>query len=209
MNVGGGPPRLPLLRLRCSSTERLRSLLTREPQWGFVLPQVDNKAGDDAIARYRLRSDSFFVEVHFHRQGEQWVERDCQIVPGASVTLRLVLNDCDPARITKQLGIEPSRAWAKGDVEAPLSARGEGLWIREVLPAAMVYAEEKVQELLALLRSCAGWRTVVADPAVQWALITIQFYGCREQMSGLSLDRTVLEDLVALSLQVDVQVSAE
>jgi hypothetical protein len=73
----------------------------------------------------------------------------------------------------------------------------------------MVYAEEKVQELLALLRSCAGWRTVVADPAVQWALITIQFYGCREQMGGLSLDRTVLEDLVALSLQVDVQVSAE
>jgi hypothetical protein len=196
------------MRLRCSSGDLLRSLLAREPQWGHATPVVE-VAGEDAVACYRLRPESFFVVVRFRRQGDQWVERDGQIVPGSTVALRFVLGDLQPARVTRALGIEPSRAWAKGDLDAPRSARHEGLWIREVLPASTVYAEEKVQELIGLLRDRASVRKLVEDAQVAWAGITVRLAGCREQMGGLALDRSLLADVADLGLALDVQVSAE
>lgn len=208
MSDAAGPPRLPLMRLRCSSSDRLRSLLAREPQWGHATPTIEF-AGEEALACYRLRPESFFVMVRYRRQGDQWVERDGQIIAGSTVALRLVLGDLQPARVTRALGIEPTRAWAKGDPEAPRSARHEGLWIREVLPTSTVYAEEKVQELLALLRDRAAVRKIATDPQVAWAGIAVRFAGCREQMGGLSLDRSVLADFADLGLSLDVQVSAE
>jgi len=209
MAAPAGPPRLPLLRLRCSRADHLRALLERQPQWGVIAPAHEQVAADAAVVRYRLQPQSFFVEVRWRRERDEWVERDFLIVPGAVVALRLVLGDRDPARISSLLDLPPSRAWRQGSGDGPPSVRREGLWIHEVLPDACVYAEEKVQELLALLRSRPGLRDVLADPEVRWAGVTVQFRGCRERMGGLSLDRAVLEDLVALSLQLDVEVGAE
>lgn len=204
------PPHLPLLRLRCSRSDRLRTLLERQPQWGHVAPAHTQHLGEHAVTSYRLQAESFFLQVHWRWAGEQWEERDVTIVPGATVALRLVLDDTAPDRITTLLELAPTRAFAKGD-SGPhrRGVRDEGLWIHEVLPHGFHWAEEKIAELTALLRARSGWRAVLSLPGVRWAGVTLQLRGCLEQMGGLALEGRLLEDLVGLSLQLDVTLLAE
>ncbi len=204
------PPHLPLLRLRCSRSDLLRSLLERQPAWGHVPPSHAQHHGDDAVSSYRLQPESFFLQVQWRWTGEQWEERDVVVVPGATVALRLVLDDTPPARITALLDLPPTRAFAKG-ASGPhrRGVRDEGLWIHEVLPRGFHWAEEKVGELVGLLRARSGWRDVLSLPGVSWAGVTVQLRGCIERMGGLSLEARLLEDLVGLSLQLDVALVAE
>ena len=60
-----------------------------------------------------------------------------------------------------------------------------------------------------LLRDRASVRKLVEDAQVAWAGITVRLAGCREQMGGLALDRSLLADVADLGLALDVQVSAE
>lgn len=204
------PPHLPLLRLRCSRSEPVRSLLERQPAWGHVAPVHAQQHGDHAVTNYRLQAESFFVQVPWRWTGEQWDEGPVSVVPGAVVALRLVLDGVHPDRVTQLLGLPPTRAFAKGD-SGPhrRGVRDEGLWIHEVLPRGFHWPEEKLTELLALLRVRSGWREVLSLSGVTWAGITVQLRGCVERMGGLALEASLLEDLVGLSLQIDVELVAE
>ena len=212
MSVDVAVPRLPLLRLRCSTSELVRSLLERKPQWGHVTPGEERIDGDRAVSCYRLDPESFFLQVQWRRsgQGEPWGERDVTVVPGSVVALRLVLDDLAPDAVTRALGLQPTRAWAKGDTgPSARRFREEGLWIHEVFPRGFHWPEEKVGELLALLKARPAWRDVVGSRGVTWAGITVRFHGCLEQMGGFALEQAQLEDLVGLVLQLDVDLAAD
>ena len=71
------------------------------------------------------------------------------------------------------------------------------------------WPEEKVAELLALLRACPGYRDVLGHPGVTRVGVTVQLRGCLEQMGSFALDPRLLEDLVGLSLQLDLEMVAE
>lgn len=203
-------PHLPLARLRASRGDLVRRLLERQPAWAHAAPGRSQVVGDRGVTCYRLAPESFFVQVGWHWRGEQWEERDVDVVPGALVAVRLVLDDTKPAVVTQHLGLAPTRAFAKGELGPLVRARGdEGLWIHEVLPGAFCFPEEKLTELLALLRARPGWRDVLALRGVRWAGATVKLRGPVERLGGLALEPRLLEDLVGLSLALDVEVAAE
>lgn len=203
-------PALPLLRLRASRSDFLRSLLDRAPAWGHAVPQRAQITGDRGLTCYRLASESFFVQLRWRWLGDQWDEREIDVVPGSVVALRLVLDDVDPRRITACLDLPPTRAFAKGEIGPLVRARrDEGLWIHEVLPGAFCFPEEKLAELLALLRARAGWRDVLGERGVTWAGVAVKLRGPQERLPGFQLEPRVLEDLVGLSLAFDLEVGAD
>ena len=205
-----GPPHLPLLRLRCCRSDLLRRLLERRPEWGHAAPGAVSTDGERGTTTYRLAVGSFFVQVHWRRVGGQWEERDFEIVPGATVSLRLVLDDADPQRITRLIELPPTRAFGKGGSGVHgSSVRDEGLWIHEVMPQGCHWPEEKVAELLALLRGRPGFREVLQLRGVRWAGVAVQWRGCLERLGGFQLEPAVLEDLVGLSLQLDLELFAD
>lgn len=203
-------PHLPLLRLRCSRTDLLRRVIERQPAWGHATPGLQKLDGERGVSFYRLAPESFFVQVDWRWRAGQWEEGSCDVVPGAVVSLRLVLDDVDPARVTQALDLPPTRAFGKGD-SGPHGRRfrDEGMWIHEVMPKGFHWPEEKVAELLALLRARARWRDVLALPGVTWAGVTVQLRGCQERLGGFQADARMLEDLVGLSLQLDLELLAE
>jgi hypothetical protein len=203
-------PHLPLLRLRASRGDLLRRVIERQPAWGHATPGEQKADAERGVSFYRLLPESFFVQVHWRFRDGQWEEGACDIVPGATVALRLVLAEADPAAVTKLLGLPPTRAFGKGD-SGPHGRRfrDEGLWIHEVLPRGFHWPEEKVGELLALLRSRPGWRNVLSLPGVTWAGVTVQLRGCQERLGGFQADARMLEDLVGLSLQLDLELLAD
>lgn len=209
MNAAVGLPALPLLRLRCSASEMLRAILGRKPIWGHAVPIESHVDGDRGVLRYRAEAQSFWLEVQFKKSGDEWIERDFTVIPGGVVALRLSLDDVDPAVVTKGLGIEPTRAWRKGDAMSPRRVRDEGLWIHEVGAAGCLWPEEKVGELLALLRAKSRHPEVLTRPGVQWAGISVHYRGCLERMGGFSLEQPVVQDLAALGLQLDVELFAD
>jgi hypothetical protein len=77
------------------------------------------------------------------------------------------------------------------------------------LPRGFHWPEEKVAELLGLLKVRPGWRDVAGLAGVTWAGVTVQFHGCQEQMGGFALDPAMLEDLMGLGLQLDVDLVAD
>ena len=203
-------PHLPLARLRCCRNEPLRTLLARQPAWSVAAPGHSRPDGERGITCYRLARESFFVQVHWRWSGGQWEEQQFEIVPGTIVALRLVLDGADPARISQLLDLVPTRAFQKGDTGLHArTVRDEGLWIHEVMPQGFAWPEEKVAELLGLLRGHPGWREVLRLPGITWAGITVQLRGCLERMGGFALDPRMLEDLVGMSLQIDLEVFAE
>jgi hypothetical protein len=203
-------PHLPLLRLRCCRSDFVRSLLERQPAWGHAAPSHVQQHGEHAVSSYRLQAESFFLQVQWRWTGDEWQERELTVVPGAVVALRLVLDDVSPARVTSLLDLPPTRAFAKGE-SGPhrRSVRDEGLWIHEVMPQGFHWAEEKIAELVGLLRARSGWRDVLSLPGITWAGVTVHLRGCSERMGGLVLEARLLEDLVGLSLQLDVALVAE
>lgn len=210
--MGGrpAPPHLPLLRLRCSNSDFVRSLVERQPAWGHASPGQVQHDGDRGVAHYRLQPESFFLQVPWRWTGERWDEGSVTVVPGTVVALRLVLDEVAPERITRLLELPPSRAFAKGESgQHRRHVRDEGLWIHEVMPQGFHWPEEKVGELLGILRARRGWRDVLCLPGVTWAGITVQLRGCVERMGGFALDPRLLEDMVGLSLQLDLELLAE
>lgn len=203
-------PHLPLVRLRSSRGDLLRPLLERQPAWAHAAPAHSQILVDRAVASYRLSSESFFLRVHWRWTGEQWEERDVEIVPGAVVALRLVLDDADPAVITRQLGLVPTRAFRKGEVgPRGRAGRDEGLWIHEVWPGSFHFPEEKVAELLAVLRAQPRFRDVLGSRGVTWAGVTVKLRGCLERMGGFALEPLLLADLAGLSLALDLELGAD
>jgi len=203
-------PHLPLARLQSCRNEPLRALLLRQPAWAVVGPGQSQLDGERGISCYRLARESFFVQVHWRWSGGQWHEQQFGIVPGTIVALRLVLDGADPQRISQLLDLPPTRAFKKGDAVLHARAvRDEGLWIHEVMPQGFHWPEEKVADLLGMLRGHPGWREVLRLPGITWAGITVQLRGCIERMGGFALDPRLLEDLVGLSLQLDLEVIAE
>lgn len=206
-----GPlPHLPLLRLHCSRNDLLRRLLERQPAWGHIGPGQTEVHGERGVARYRLAAESFFVQVDWRWTGASWEERDVAIVPGAVVALRVVLGDVDPEMVTRCLDLPPTRAFGKGEI-GPRGGQlvDEGLWIHEVLQRGFHWPEDKVAELLALLRACPGYRDVLGHPGVKSVAVTVQLRGCLEQMGSFALGPRLLEDLVGLSLQLDLEMAAD
>jgi hypothetical protein len=204
-----GLPHLPLLRLRASRGDVLLRLIERQPAWAHAVPARASIEGDRGVSCYRLASDSFFVQAHWRWRDDGWQEREVEVVPGAAVALRLALDDVDPQWVTRALGLAPSRAFAK-DVERAARARGgEGLWIHEAMPGAWCFPEEKLAELLGVLRGCAGWREVLGRRGVTWAGVSVKLRAPLERLPGFALEPRVLEDLVGLSLALDVEVVAE
>jgi hypothetical protein len=185
-------------------------LLERQPAWGHIGPGQAEVHGERGLTRYRLAVESFFVQVDWRWTGVSWEEGLVTIVPGAVVALRVVLGDLDPETVTRCLDLPPTRAFGKGEI-GPRGGQlvDEGLWIHEVLQRGFHWPEEKVAELLALLRSCPGYRDVLGHPGVRSVGVTVQLRGCLEQMGTFALDPRLLEDLVGLSLQLDLEMAAD
>lgn len=203
------PPHLPLVRLRSSRSDLLRTLLERQPAWAHAAPADVRVHGERAVACYRLAPESFFVRVHWQWAGEQWLERDPELVAGATVALRLVLDDADPAWISRRLELVPTRAFKKGEVGPRARRVDEGLWTHEVWPGAFCFAEEKLTELVGLLRGRSGLREVLGSRGVTWAGVTVKLRGAVERMGGLALDGGLLADLAGLALACDVELAAD
>lgn len=203
-------PSLPFVRLRASRSDLGRRLLERRPEWAHVAPGHASATGERGVTCYRLAAESFFVQVHWRWRGDGWDERDLDVVPGAVVALRLVLDDLDPAVVGRLLDLPPTRAFARG--ERGPRGRGlddEGLWIHEVLPGGFRFPEEKVAELLALLRARPGFGEVLRRRGVRWAGVTVKLRGCLERMGGFVLEPALLEDLVGLSLPLDLELAVD
>ncbi len=210
MTPPGPLPQSPLAHLRASRSDFGRALLARQPDWAGARPVEQHVADGRGVTVHRLAPDSFAVQVRWRWSGAQWDEGESDVVPGSVVGLRLVLDDVRPEAVSRALGLQPTRAFAKGDV-GPIAgvARREGLWIREAMPGACCFPEEKVLDLLATLRACGGWRDVVGRAGVRWAGVTLKLRAPVERPFALALDAKVLEDLVALSLALDVAAAAE
>lgn len=210
MDAPGPLPRTPLAHLRCSRSDLVRALVERQPNWAHALPAQTQQDGVRGVTLHRLAPDSFALQVRWRWTGTAWDEGDVSVLPGSVVALRLVLDDVRPEAVTKALGLSPTRAFGKGDV-GPIAGvkRPEGLWIRESMPGAFCFAEEKVAEILAQLRGAAGWRDVVGRVGVRWAGVAVKMKGPVERPTSLALDTRTLEDLVGLSLALDVEVAAE
>ena len=210
MGLPAALPHLPLARLRASRTDRVRTLLERHPAWQHVAPSGNVVTGDRALSHYRRSAGSYCLQVHWRWNGEAWDERDVVIVPGATVALRLVLDDLEPAAVTRALDLVPTRAFGRGDSGAAGRAvRDEGLWIHEVWPDGFQFAEEKVAELAALLRARTRFREVLAHRGVRWAGVTVRLRGCHEVPGGFALEPAVLSDLAGLSLALDLALEVE
>ncbi len=210
MDAPGPLPRLPLAHLRSSRSDLVRSLVERQPNWAHALPAHSQADGGRGVTLHRLTPDSFALQVRWRWNGAQWEEGEVDVLPGSVVALRLVLDDVRPEAVTAALGLAPTRAFGKGDV-GPIAGvkRTEGLWIRESMPGAFCFPEEKVADVLALLRGAAGWRDIVGRAGVRWAGVTAKLRGTMERPTSLALDARTLEDLVGLSLALDVEVGAE
>ncbi|MFN7668897.1 MAG: DUF4279 domain-containing protein [Planctomycetota bacterium] len=203
-------PQSPLAHLRASRSDFGRALIARLPDWASARPVAQHAADGRGVTVHRLAPESFAVQVRWRWNGAQWDEGESDVLPGSVVDLRLVLDDVPPDAVTRALGLPPTRAFAKGDAGSGAgAARREGLWIRESMPGACCFPEEKVVELLATLRACDGWRDVVGRAGVRWAGIAIKLRAPIERPFALALDAKVLEDLVALSLALDVAATAE
>jgi hypothetical protein len=77
------------------------------------------------------------------------------------------------------------------------------------MPGGFHFAEEKLAELLALLRARPGFRDVVGAGGVQWAGVTVRLRGCLERMGGLCLEPHLVADLAGLSLALDLELAAD
>jgi hypothetical protein len=173
------------------------------------MPQAPQQQGDRGVLHYRLAVESFCLQVHWRWDGTRWDERDVVVVPGATVALRLVLGDVDPARITAALGLVPTRSFAREPGQRGRPGRDEGLWIHEVWPGGFQFAEEKVAELVGVLRSRPGFREVLALPGVTWAGLTVKLRSCLERTAGFALEPGLVADLAGLSLALDLACVAE
>lgn len=201
---------LPLLRLRCSSSDGLRRLLQRAPELGHLPPGLHQIDGDRARSCYRRAAGQYFVQVHWRCRHGRWEECDHEVVPGAVVALRLVLDHAEPQAITRLLGIAPTRAFAKGDSGLHArQVRDEGLWIHEVPVQGFDWPEQQVAELLARLRGSQGFAAALRLPGVRWAGVTVRLHHAPGTRGGLALELPVLEDLVALALQLDVALQTD
>jgi len=210
VDAPGPLPRTPLAHLRNSRSDLVRALVERQPNWAHVLPAHAQQDGPRGVTLHRLVPDSFALQVRWRWSGAAWEEGEIDVLPGSVVALRLVLADVRPESVTKALGLVPTRAFAKGDIGPIVGVkRPEGLWIRESMPATFCFAEEKVAEILALLRGAAGWRDVVGRAGVRWAGVAVKLRGPIERPTSLALDARTLEDLVGLSLALDVEVATE
>lgn len=199
------PPELPLLRLRAAHADRVRPLLERAPALGHAAPAHRSVDGEGGLACYRLSPGAFWVQVRWRLEHGQWLERDAEVVAGSVVALRLVLDDLEPGAVSDLLGLAPTRAFGRRDgAAAGRAGRDEGLWIHEVMTGAFCLPEEKVHELLALLRARVRWREVVGHRGVRWAGVTVKLHTPIEQPPSLALEPRALEDLVGLSLALDV-----
>jgi hypothetical protein len=203
-------PALPLVRLRASRTDLLRTLLERQPAFVHATPAAAVVTGDRGVTSYRSAPGSFFLQVHWRWSGEAWDEREVVVVPGAVVALRLVLDDVDPAAITRALDLVPTRAFGKrANGGRGGAGHDEGLWIHEVWPHGFQFAEEKVAELVALLRARPRLREVLAARGVTWAGITVKLRGCVERAGGFALEPTLVADLAGLSLALDLELGVD
>jgi hypothetical protein len=208
MGPAAALPHLPLARLRASRSDWLRTLLERLPAFVHVTPTATAITGDRGVANYRSAPGSFFLQVHWRWNGEAWDEREVVVVPGATVALRLVLDDIEPAAISRALDLAPSRAFGKHE-RGNGAVAAEGLWIHEVWPLGFQFAEEKVAELVALLRARPRFRDVLAQPGVTWAGVTVKLRGCVERAGGFALEPALLADLAGLALALDLDVGVD
>jgi hypothetical protein len=78
-----------------------------------------------------------------------------------------------------------------------------------VWPGAFCFAEEKLGELVGLLRVRTGLRSVLGSRGVTWAGVTVKLRGAVERMGGLALDGGLLADLAGLALACDVELAAD
>lgn len=210
MNLPAALPHLPLVRLRAGQSDAVRALFERDARWAHAVPVRSEVHGDRGLTSYRLQPESFCVQVRWRWLAERWDEREVDFVPGSVVALRLVLDDVLPSEVSRWLDLVPTRAFAKGEV-GPIgrAVRDEGLWIHEVLPGAFCFPEEKIGELLSLLRGCDGWRQVLGKRGVSWAGVTVRLTGPSGRPGGMALEPRVLEDMVGLSLAFDLEVRSE
>jgi hypothetical protein len=175
-----------------------------------LAPERSDSSGDRATTSYRLAPGSFWLQVRWRLQGDDWQERELDVVPGSIVALRLVLDDVAPAVVTRLLDLAPTRAFAKGDSGAlGRGVRAEGLWIHEVLPDSCCLPEEKIGELVAVLRARPGLAQVLGQRSVTWAGITVKLRCPIERPGGIALEPRVLEDLAGLSLGFDLELTNE
>ncbi|MBL8753485.1 MAG: hypothetical protein JNK15_09305, partial [Planctomycetes bacterium] len=78
-----------------------------------------------------------------------------------------------------------------------------------VLPDACRLPEEKLAELVALLRARAGLAQVLGQRGVTWAGITVALRCPIERPGGVTLEPRVIEDLAGLALGFDLALRNE
>jgi hypothetical protein len=126
-------------------------------------------------------------------------------VGGVTVTLRLFGEDLDPDRLTRELGVEPTRSYRSGDAVSARSnaRRTQGMWqLKSLLPEDRPI-EDHITGLLEMLPAELGvWEQATRDLRKDLfcgVLIT-------SQVSGLSVGLTAIEQLAArgLCLELDL-----
>ncbi len=202
-------PQVPFGRLQCTGRDAVRALLAREPDWARQMPFHQDPVGSQLHQYYRRGRTSPVVEVHWKAVAEGWREDGCAVLPGSRVSLVLSLGDIQPAAVSKLLRMEPTRAFAKGDVlHGSSRVRDHGLWIREVDLPGWHWPEENLAELVAMLRVEPRWQDVLELPGMQRAQVAIAYYGAVESMAGMHLDRELVAELGELGLELDVDLYA-
>jgi hypothetical protein len=200
------------VRLRCSRSDFVRSLVERQPAWAHATPAAGAPDGDRGVTCYRLAA-GVVLPAGALAMASATVGRTAvsTVVPGAVVALRLVLDEVAPAD-HRLLDLPPSRAFARGE-SGPRGGRARRRAVdpRGAAAAASAWPEEKVGELLALLRARQRLgATCCGLPGVTMG----RHHGAScaaavERMGGFVLDPALLEDLVGLSLQLDLELLAD
>jgi hypothetical protein len=112
-----------------------------------------------------------------------------------------LVGDFDPSEITKKLGIEPTRAWKKGEVNPATNLdRKRSRWCLDSSEDPKTALEHHLCDVLYQLRNCFP----------QVAELRSKYDGCLQAVAyfyrdypGFSLDESVISDLAKLKLGVD------
>jgi pyruvate formate-lyase activating enzyme-like uncharacterized protein len=110
---------------------------------------------------------------------------------------------CEPDQISEILGIQPTKAWKKGElIGKSILRRKQNGWELKIQIPDSEDLDEHITELLKKLSP--AWEKVINLNQLYYAEISCVVYSYEAQGPGLHLDKKTLKQMAELNAEVDL-----